>query len=60
MAKKEELIIQDKLSHVSSFVEERKSIYAQELTGSETEVEKFVWSQMIALLDEISGILEAE
>jgi hypothetical protein len=49
-----------KIERVSEFVEQRKEIYQQELRDSLTEVEKFVWSQMISLLDEISMLTEAE
>ena len=62
MAKKEtsELLAQEKLDRVSTFVAERKEIYHQELRDASTEVEKFIWSEMIGLLDEISMITEAE
>lgn len=62
MAKKEtpELLAQEKLERVSTFVEERKEIYHQELRDASTEVEKFIWSEMIGLLDEISGLLDGE
>jgi hypothetical protein len=62
MAKKEtlELLAQEKLDRVSEFVAQRKEIYHQELRDSSTEVEKFIWSEMMGLLDEISMITEAE
>jgi hypothetical protein len=62
MAKKEneELLAQEKLERVSAFVADRKEIYLQEHRDSSTEVEKFIWSEMIGLLDEISMITEAE
>jgi len=62
MAKKdnEELLAQEKLERVSTFVAERKEIYLQEHRDSSTAVEKFIWSEMIGLLDEISMITEAE
>jgi len=49
-----------KIERVSEFVEQRKEIYQQELRDSLTEVEKFVWSEMISLLDEISMLTDAE
>lgn len=60
MAKKEtlELLAQEKLDRVSTFVEDRKEIYLQEHRDASTEVEKFIWSEMIGLLDEISGLLD--
>jgi hypothetical protein len=62
MAKKEnkELLAQEKLERVSTFVADRKEIYLQEHRDASTEVEKFIWSEMIGLLDEISMITEAE
>lgn len=51
---------QTQLERVSEFVAQRKEIYQQELRDSSTDVEKFVWSEMIGLLDEISNITEAE
>jgi len=62
MTKKEtlELHAQEKLERVSDFVSQRKEIYLQELRDSSTEVEKFIWSEMIGLLDEISMISSAE
>lgn len=56
--KKEERI--DRLERVSEFVANRKEIYLQEHRDASTEVEKFIWSEMIGLLDEISGFLEQE
>jgi hypothetical protein len=49
-----------KVERVSEFVAQRKEIYQQELRDSSTDVEKFVWSEMIGLLDEISTLTEAE
>jgi hypothetical protein len=62
MTKKEtpELLAQEKLERVSTFVADRKEIYLQEHRDASTEVEKFIWSEMIGLLDEISMITEAE
>lgn len=62
MIKKEtpELLAQEKLDRVSTFVEDRKEIYLQEHRDSNTDVEKFIWSEMISLLDEISGLLDGE
>ena len=62
MAKKEttELLAQEKLERVSTFVEDRKEIYLQEHRDASTDVEKFIWSEMIGLLDEISGLLDGE
>jgi hypothetical protein len=62
MAKKEthESLAQEKLERVSTFVADRKEIYLQEHRDASTEVEKFIWSEMIGLLDEISMITEAE
>jgi hypothetical protein len=60
MAKKEtpELLAQEKLDRVSTFVEDRKEIYLQEHRDASTEVEKFIWSEMIGLLDEMSNLLD--
>jgi hypothetical protein len=62
MAKKEkeESLAQEKMDRVSTFVTERKEIYLQEYRDAGTDVEKFIWSEMIGLLDEISAITEAE
>jgi hypothetical protein len=62
MAKKEttELLAQEKLERVSTFVADRKEIYLQEHRDASTEVEKFIWSEMMGLLDEISMITETE
>ena len=49
-----------KIERVSEFVAQRKEIYHQELRDASTEVEKFIWSEMMGLLDEISMITEAE
>jgi hypothetical protein len=51
---------QSQLERVSQFVEDRKEIYLQEHRDASTEVEKFIWSEMIGLLDEISGLLDPE
>jgi hypothetical protein len=51
---------QTQLERVSEFVAQRKEIYQQELRDSSTDVEKFVWSEVIGLLDEISTLTEAE
>lgn len=51
---------QSQLERVSQFVEDRKAIYLQEHRDASTEVEKFIWSEMIGLLDEISGLLDPE
>ena len=48
------------LERVSEFVANRKEIYLQEHRDASTEVEKFIWSEMIGLLDEISGLLDPE
>ena len=40
---------QTQLERVSEFVAQRKEIYQQELRDSSTDVEKFVWSEMIGL-----------
>jgi hypothetical protein len=59
MEKKETLESQQqKLERVSSFVEDRKAIYLQEHRDASTEVEKFIWSEMIVLLDEIDRLLQ--
>lgn len=62
MAKKEtlDILTKEKLSRVSTFVADRKEIYQQELRDASTEVEKFIWSEMLGLLDEISMITEAD
>jgi hypothetical protein len=49
-----------KIERVSEFIGQRREIYQQELRDSSTEVEKFIWSEMLGLLDEISMITEAE
>jgi hypothetical protein len=49
-----------KIERVSEFVANRKEMYQQELTDSQTEVEKFVWAELISLLDSISAITEDE
>lgn len=59
MAKKKEEQV-DQLVQVSEFVANRKEIYLQEYRDASTEVEKFIWSEMIGLLDEMSGLLERE
>ena len=62
MTKKEttESLAQEKRDRVSTLVEDRKEIYLQEHRAASTEVEKFIWSEMIGLLDEISGLLDHE
>jgi hypothetical protein len=50
--------IKEKLDSVSSFVTDRKAIYLQEHRDASTEVEKFIWSEMIVLLDEIDRLLQ--
>lgn len=50
----------ERLQAIKDFVSGRKSAYQEELKGAETEVEEFVFSQMIALLDEVSSIAEQE
>ena len=49
-----------KVEQVSDFVLARKAMYEEELTRSETEVERFVWSEMIGLLDQIANMLGVE
>lgn len=49
-----------KVEQVSDFVLSRKAMYEQELAGSESEIERFVWSEMIGLLDQISTMLGVE
>ena len=49
-----------KIERVSEFVANRKEMYQQELADSQTEVEKFVWAELISLLDSISAITEDE
>ena len=58
MAKKEIGNCVERIEVISQFVEDRKAIYLQEHRDSGTEVEKFIWSEMIGLLDEISALLE--
>jgi hypothetical protein len=58
MAKKEIGNCVERLEVISKFVEDRKEIYLQEHRDSSTEVEKFIWSEMIGLLDEMSALLE--
>jgi hypothetical protein len=48
----------DRLERVSTFVADRKEIYLQEHRDASTEVEKFIWSEMIVLLDEIDRLLQ--
>jgi hypothetical protein len=50
----------EKLQAVRDLVSSRKAAYQAELGNAETEVEEFVFSQMIALLDEVSSITEQE
>jgi hypothetical protein len=49
-----------KLERVSDFVANRKEMYQQELSMAETDVERFVWAELISLLDSISAITEDE
>ena len=49
-----------KIERVSEFVANRKEMYQQELTDSQTDVERFVWAELISLLDSISAITEDE
>jgi hypothetical protein len=58
MAKKEIGNCVERLEVISQFVEDRKEIYLQEHRDSSTEIEKFIWSEMIGLLDEISTLLD--
>lgn len=58
MAKKEIDNCVERLEVISKFVEDRKEIYLQEHRDASTEVEKFIWSEMIGLLDEMSALLE--
>jgi hypothetical protein len=50
----------ERLQAVRDFIAGRKESYEEELRTAETEVEEFVFSQMIALLDEVSSITEQE
>jgi hypothetical protein len=50
----------EKVEQVSDFVLTRKAMYEQELSDSQSEVERFVWSEMIGLLDQISTMLGVE
>ena len=50
----------EKVEQVSDFVIARKTMYEEELTRSETDVERFVWSEMIGLLDQIASMLGVE
>lgn len=50
----------EKLQAVRDLVASRKLAYQEELRSAETDVEEFVFSQMIALLDEVSTITEQE
>jgi len=58
MAKKEIGNCVERLEVISQFVEDRKAIYLQEHRDASTEVEKFIWSEMIGLLDEVSALLD--
>lgn len=49
-----------KVEQVSDFVLSRKAMYEEELTRSDSEIERFVWSEMIGLLDQISTMLGVE
>lgn len=50
----------EKVEQVSDFVLTRKAMYEQELADSQSEIERFVWSEMIGLLDQISTMLGVE
>lgn len=49
-----------KIAQISEFVANRKEMYQQELSDSQNDVERFVWAELIALLDSISAITEDE
>jgi hypothetical protein len=49
-----------KLEQVSQFIADRKEIYHQELREASTEVEKFIWSELVGLLDEVTAMLDQE
>lgn len=49
-----------KVEQVSDFVLSRKAMYEEELTRSDSEIERFVWSEMIGLLDQIANMLGVE
>ncbi len=50
----------ERIEQVSDFVLTRKAMYEQELSSSTSEIEQFVWSEMIGLLDQISTMLGVE
>ena len=50
----------EKVEQVTDFVLTRKAMYEQELSSSTSEIEQFVWSEMIGLLDQISTMLGVE
>jgi hypothetical protein len=50
----------ERLQAVRDVIAGRKRVYGEELTAAQTEVEEFVFSQLIALLDEVSSIAEEE
>jgi hypothetical protein len=50
----------ERVEQVSDFVLTRKAMYEQELSSSTSEIEQFVWSEMIGLLDQISTMLGVE
>jgi hypothetical protein len=54
MTDKERLLI------TKDFVDGRKSLYQEELVAAASEIEEFVYSKLIALLDEISQLVEEE
>jgi hypothetical protein len=54
MTDKERLLI------TKDFVDGRKSLYQEELGAAASEIEEFVYSKLIALLDEISQLVEEE
>ena len=58
MAKKEISNCVERIEVISQFVTDRKEIYLQEHRDASTEVEKFIWSEMIGLLDEVSALLD--
>jgi len=60
MKNKEEIAASERVKRVSEFVEDRKAIYLQEYRDASTEVEKFIWSEMVSLLSEVSGLLQDE
>jgi hypothetical protein len=55
-----ELLAKEKLDRVSKFVAHRKEIYLTEYKAASTEAEKFIWSEMLELLYDISIITESD